>query len=58
MKAAVAAMGGSLEIIIFQLVNLMKDGQPFRMSKRNTVLRSRAWTMERPSWRYKIAWRR
>ncbi|HUJ27972.1 MAG TPA: arginine--tRNA ligase [Myxococcales bacterium] len=34
MKAAVAAMGGTLEIIIFQLVNLMKDGQPFRMSKR------------------------
>ena len=34
MKAAVAAMGGELEIILFQLVNLMKDGQPFRMSKR------------------------
>ncbi|GAC1336167.1 MAG: arginine--tRNA ligase [Myxococcales bacterium] len=34
MKAAVSAMGGSLEIIIFQLVNLMKDGQPFKMSKR------------------------
>ena len=34
MKAAVAALGGSLEIILFQLVNLMKDGQPFRMSKR------------------------
>jgi arginyl-tRNA synthetase len=34
MKAAVAAMGGELEVIIFQLVNLMKDGQPFRMSKR------------------------
>jgi arginyl-tRNA synthetase len=34
MKAAVSAMGGTLEIIIFQLVNLMKDGQPFKMSKR------------------------
>jgi arginyl-tRNA synthetase len=34
MKAAVAAMGGELEIIIFQLVNLLKDGQPFKMSKR------------------------
>jgi arginyl-tRNA synthetase len=34
MKAAVAALGGELEIILFQLVNLMKDGQPYRMSKR------------------------
>src|SRR5207253_2095469 len=34
MKAVVAAMGGELEVILFQLVNLMKDGQPFRMSKR------------------------
>ena len=34
MKAAVSAMGGSLEVILFQLVNLMKDGQPFKMSKR------------------------
>ncbi|MCA1829595.1 MAG: arginine--tRNA ligase, partial [Myxococcales bacterium] len=34
MKAVVQAMGGELEIILFQLVNLMKDGQPFRMSKR------------------------
>jgi arginyl-tRNA synthetase len=34
MKAVVAAMGGELEIILFQLVNLMKDGQPYRMSKR------------------------
>ena len=34
MKAAVQAMGGELEIIIFQLVNLIKDGQPFKMSKR------------------------
>ncbi len=33
-KAVVAAMGGELEIILFQLVNLMKDGQPYRMSKR------------------------
>jgi arginyl-tRNA synthetase len=34
MKAAVVGMGGELEVILFQLVNLMKDGQPFRMSKR------------------------
>jgi arginyl-tRNA synthetase len=34
MKAAVQAMGGELEVIIFQLVNLMKDGQPYKMSKR------------------------
>ena len=34
MKAAVAALGGDLEVIIFQLVNLTKDGQPYRMSKR------------------------
>ena len=34
MKAAVTAMGGSLEVILFQLVNLLKDGQPFKMSKR------------------------
>jgi arginyl-tRNA synthetase len=34
MKAAVAAMGGELEVILFQLVNLLKDGQPFKMSKR------------------------
>ena len=34
MKAAVGAMGGTLEIILFQLVNLLKDGQPFKMSKR------------------------
>lgn len=34
MKAAVGAMGGQLEVILFQLVNLMKDGQPFKMSKR------------------------
>ena len=34
MKAAVSAMDGSLEVILFQLVNLMKDGQPFKMSKR------------------------
>ena len=34
MKAAVQAMGGELEVILFQLVNLMKDGQPFKMSKR------------------------
>jgi len=34
MKAAVQSMGGELEVILFQLVNLMKDGQPFKMSKR------------------------
>ncbi|HEY6051405.1 MAG TPA: arginine--tRNA ligase, partial [Thermoanaerobaculia bacterium] len=34
MKAAVKALGGELEVILFQLVNLLKDGQPFRMSKR------------------------
>ena len=34
MKAAVQALGGELEVILFQLVNLMKDGQPFKMSKR------------------------
>jgi arginyl-tRNA synthetase len=34
MKAAVAAMGGELEIILFQLVNLLKEGKPFKMSKR------------------------
>ena len=34
MKAAVQSMGGQLEVVLFQLVNLMKDGQPFKMSKR------------------------
>jgi arginyl-tRNA synthetase len=34
MKAAVTAMGGELEVIIFQLVNLLKEGKPFKMSKR------------------------
>ena len=34
MKAAVSAMGGELEIILFQLVNLLKEGKPFKMSKR------------------------
>jgi arginyl-tRNA synthetase len=34
MKAAVQAMGGSLEVILLQLVNLLKEGQPFKMSKR------------------------
>jgi arginyl-tRNA synthetase len=34
MKAAVQSLGGSLEVILFQLVNLMKDGQPYKMSKR------------------------
>ncbi|MBS2021481.1 MAG: arginine--tRNA ligase [Deltaproteobacteria bacterium] len=34
MKAAVKSMGGELEVILFQLVNLLKDGQPFKMSKR------------------------
>jgi arginyl-tRNA synthetase len=34
MKAAVSAMGGELEILILQLVNLLKEGKPFKMSKR------------------------
>ena len=34
MKAAVGAMGGELEVIIVQLVNLLKEGKPFKMSKR------------------------
>jgi arginyl-tRNA synthetase len=34
MKAAVGAMGGELEVILFQLVNLLKEGKPFKMSKR------------------------
>jgi arginyl-tRNA synthetase len=34
MKAAVSAMGGKLEVILFQLVNLLKEGKPFKMSKR------------------------
>jgi len=34
MKAAVGAMDGKLEVILLQLVNLIKDGQPFKMSKR------------------------
>ena len=34
MKAVVSALGGELEVILFQLVNLVKDGQPYRMSKR------------------------
>ena len=34
LKAAVSAMGGKLEVILFQLVNLLKEGKPFKMSKR------------------------
>jgi len=34
MKAAVFAMGGELEVLILQLVNLLKEGKPFKMSKR------------------------
>jgi arginyl-tRNA synthetase len=34
MKAGVAAMGGELEVILFQLVNLLREGKPFKMSKR------------------------
>ncbi len=34
MKAAVGAMGGELEVLILQLVNLLKEGKPFKMSKR------------------------
>jgi arginyl-tRNA synthetase len=35
MKAAVQSMGGTLEVVLLQLVNLLKDGQPFKMSKRS-----------------------
>ena len=34
MKAATSAMGGELEVILLQLVNLLKEGKPFKMSKR------------------------
>ncbi len=37
MKAAIAALGidpGRLEVLIAQQINLIKDGQPFKMSKR------------------------
>ena len=34
MKAAVGAMGGELEVLILQLVNLLREGKPFKMSKR------------------------
>jgi arginyl-tRNA synthetase len=34
MQAAVKALGGSLEIVLCQIVHVMKGGQPLRMSKR------------------------
>jgi arginyl-tRNA synthetase len=34
MKAAVGAMGGELEVLLLQLVNLLQEGKPFKMSKR------------------------
>jgi arginyl-tRNA synthetase len=34
MKAAVGAMGGELEVLTLQLVNLLREGKPFKMSKR------------------------
>jgi arginyl-tRNA synthetase len=34
MKAAVQAMGGELEVMLFQLVKLLKDGKEYKMSKR------------------------
>jgi arginyl-tRNA synthetase len=49
MKAAVGAMGGSLEVILFQLVNLMKEGQPFKMSRTPSSMCSTATRAARPS---------
>jgi arginyl-tRNA synthetase len=34
MQAAVKALGGSLEVVLCQIVHVLKDGQPLRMSKR------------------------
>lgn len=34
MQAAVAALGGRLEVVLCQIVHVLKDGQPVRMSKR------------------------
>jgi arginyl-tRNA synthetase len=34
MKAAVKALGGSLDVVLCQIVHVLKEGQPIRMSKR------------------------
>jgi arginyl-tRNA synthetase len=34
MQAAVRALGGELEVVLCQIVKVLKDGQPVRMSKR------------------------
>jgi arginyl-tRNA synthetase len=34
MKSAVRALGGSLDIVLCQIVHVLKDGEPVRMSKR------------------------
>jgi arginyl-tRNA synthetase len=34
MQAAVAALGGKLEVVLCQIVHVLKDGEPVRMSKR------------------------
>ena len=34
MKAATAALGGRLDIVLCQIVHVLKDGEPVRMSKR------------------------
>ncbi|HET9019176.1 MAG TPA: arginine--tRNA ligase, partial [Acetobacteraceae bacterium] len=34
MQAAVGALGGKLEVVLCQIVHVLKDGQPVRMSKR------------------------
>ncbi|MDE2576268.1 MAG: arginine--tRNA ligase [Rhodospirillales bacterium] len=34
MRAAARALGGSLDIVLCQIVHVLKDGQPVRMSKR------------------------
>jgi arginyl-tRNA synthetase len=34
MQAAVRALGGTLEVVLCQIVHVLKDGQPVRMSKR------------------------
>ena len=51
LKAAAAALGDdpdTVEVLIGQMVNLVRDGQPVRMSKRaGTVITSTTWS--RPS---------
>ncbi len=34
MQAAVSALGGKLEVVLCQIVHVLKDGEPVRMSKR------------------------